>query len=433
MIQNIVWTLPILLESDTQRVEEIIRGLENSPYTDTISDGLTSTGWNIFYYVWSSIVEKICNWLLLIFTVLLRLVETVEDIFNIYTGMNPITDTATGKQYSLLSWLMNQGAISRAVLYITVMAGVLAFLFAIAATARSITDSALGDERYPLSRVLGSSMRCLATFAAVPFFCLFLSELSIVILRQLLTAFLYANGSSEQTSVSDMIFLAAVRGSEKYENSFSLFSQYPGAYKERELVKKAFDITKIDWLVGFLCALVLLFILAAAILMFVRRAFEILALYLVAPLFASTIPLDSGKKFSAWREMFIGRFFSGYGTILAMQFYMIFVPELVSGSDLRLAKNEIQNGLMSVLFVIVGAWAVYKGQQMIEHILCPDSSAEESMNLLAMYFGGKALKKLSQSLRGGNGRNSQGPGNDAPDSQSDAGESGGYGGQRFGG
>lgn len=433
-VANMAYNLPILLATDQERAEAIIKGLENSSSVTAIGDGLSSSGWNLFYYIWDYIVEKICELFLFIFTGVLKDVERIQDVFQIYTGMNPIVDTASGKQYSLLTWLMSQGMMSRAVVYITIMAGVLAFFFAIVSTARSITESALGDNRYPLSKVLGSSMRCMASFAVVPFFCLFLSELATAILRQLLMSFLYANGTTAETRGSDLIFLAAVRGAEKQSNSIAVFSQYTGAYQETELVKKAFDITKINWIIGLFCSLALMLILALGILMFIRRVFEILALYMTAPLFAATIPLDEGKKFASWRNMFIGRFFAGYGMVVSMQFYLIFMPELVSGTDLQLSRNVVQNGLMSVLMIVAGAWAVYKGQHLIDQILCPDHAAQESMNLIGMglsYMLGDLMKPKKDENAGGAGGMAGQGGQMGP--MGPMGPGGGYGGQRFGG
>lgn len=440
LIQNIAWNLQILLATDQERAEEIVKGLENSSSVTAIGDSLNSSGWNIFAYVWDYIVEKLCELMLLIFTGVLKLVETIQDIFEIYTGMAPIVDTASGKHYSLLTWLMNQGAMGQAFIYITIMAGTLAFLFAIVSTARSITESALGDNQYPLSKVLGSSMRCLASFAVVPFFCLFLSELATVILQQLLTAFLYASGAAEGTRVSDLIFLAAVQGSEKQSNSIAVFKQYPGAYQETELVKRAFDITKINWVVGLICSLALLLILLLGVIVFIRRVFEILALYLTAPFFAATIPLDDGRKFASWREMFIGRFFAGYGMVVAMQFYLIFMPELIAGTDLQLSQNAVQNALMSVLMVIAGAWAVYKGQHLIDQILCPDHAAEESMAFLGMGLA-KAASGLNKAKKvaSGKGNNSNQEMQNSGGQQGQSGQKGGggmgggaAGGMRFG-
>lgn len=433
-ITNMAYQLPILLATDQERAEAIVKGLENSSSVTAIGDSLNDSGWNLFSYVWNYIVEKICELMLFIFTGILKDVERIQDIFEIYTGMNPIVDTSDGKHYSLLTWLMNQGMMSRAAAYITIMAGTLAFLFAIVSTARSITESALGDNRYPLSKVLGSAMRCMATFAVIPFFCLFLSELATVVLQQLLTAFLAANGTPAGTRVSDLIFLAAVRGAEKQSNSIEVFSQYPGVYQETELVKRAFDVTKINWIIGLFCVLALALILALGILMFIRRVFEILALYLTAPLFAATIPLDDGKKFASWRNMFIGRFFAGYGMVVSMQFYLIFMPEIIAGTDLQLSQNVVQNGLMSVLMVVAGAWAVYKGQSLIDQILCPDHAAQESMAIIGMglsYMLGDLMKPKKDGNAGGPG-GPGGPGGMAGPG-GPMGPGGGYGGQRFGG
>ena len=52
-------------------------------------------------------------------------------------------------------------------------------------------------------------------------------------------------------------------------------------------------IPDFDYLIGFLAAIFLLFIMAVCIITFVQRIFEIVLLYIVSPYFVSTMPLIS--------------------------------------------------------------------------------------------------------------------------------------------
>ena len=101
----------------------------------------------------------------------------------------------------------------------------------------------------------------------------------------------------------------------------------------------------------------------------------------MSPLYVSTIPLDDGAIFARWRELFIAKFFSGFGSIFAMKYYLMVVPYFTS-SNLMLYDSKLPNGTMidnvlRVFLIVGGAWAVYHGQTLIMDILAPQISFEE--------------------------------------------------------
>ena len=152
-------------------------------------------------------------------------------------------------------------------------------------------------------------------------------------------------------------------------------------YRNLSQVRADFHISNFDYIIGFVTAILLILILAAVILKFIRRIFELLLLYLVSPLYVSTIPLDDGAIFARWRELFIAKFFSGFGSIFAMKYYLMVVPYFTS-SNLMLYDSKLPNGTMidnvlRVFLIVGGAWAVYHGQTLIMDILAPQISFEE--------------------------------------------------------
>lgn len=114
---------------------------------------------------------------------------------------------------------------------------------------------------------------------------------------------------------------------------------------------------------------------------FIRRLFELLLLYIISPLFVSTIPLDDGATFARWRELFVAKFFSGFGVIFSMRYYLLLVPS-IAGDSLCLYNKNLPNAVainnVLKLFIIVGgAWAVYKSQSLILEILNKDAAMAE--------------------------------------------------------
>ena len=117
------------------------------------------------------------------------------------------------------------------------------------------------------------------------------------------------------------------------------------------------------------------------VLKFIRRIFELLLLYLVSPLFVSTIPLDDGAIFARWRELFVAKFFSGFGSIFAMKYYLMVVPYFTSSNlvlyDPYLPNGTMINNVLRLFLIVGGAWAVYHGQTLVMDILAPQISFEE--------------------------------------------------------
>ena len=140
--------------------------------------------------------------------------------------------------------------------------------------------------------------------------------------------------------------------------------------------------------------ILLLLVLSGAIMVFIRRLFELLLLYIVSPLFVSTIPLDDGTMFAKWRELFVSRFFSGFGIIFMMKYYMMLIP-VISGKDLVLYNADLPdavmiNNVLKALMIIGGAWAVYKSQHLIMQVMNPEAAMADqqaSAMLTGMIIG----------------------------------------------
>lgn len=165
-------------------------------------------------------------------------------------------------------------------------------------------------------------------------------------------------------------------------------------YKKLSRVSMDFYAGNFNYIVGFASAFLMLLVLSGAALLFIRRLFELLLLYIVSPVFVSTIPLDDGAMFSKWRELFVAKFFSGFGIIFTMKYYLMLIP-FAAGSDLVLYENTLPGGILvnnilKMMMIIGGAWAVYKSQHMIMQVMNPEAAMAEqqaSAMLTGMIIG----------------------------------------------
>lgn len=346
--------------------------------------------------LYALITERLLNLLI----VVCSLVDFVESIFNVFAGITPVE--VDNRSAYLLDAFFQLKPVAKAFLTVTAMAVGICMIFTIIKTAKSISDMALEDKN-PVSHVLANGMKAGITFMLIPFLCISLLQLSAIITNQVSVAFESAQGG--KTTVGTTIFLiAGLDADKKTTKASSPFSEewedvtsgrnpsFTDSVREPYLLGEK-DYKKIsqvcldfysgnfNFIVGFASAFLMLFVLSGAALLFIRRIFELLLLYIVSPLFVSTIPLDDGAMFSRWRELFVAKFFSGFGIIFTMKYYLMLIP-LISGNELTLYKASLPGGVMinnilKILMIVGGAWAVYKSQHMIMQVMNPEAAMAE--------------------------------------------------------
>lgn len=357
---------------------------------------------NVIWNMWSEV-------LIGIFVALCSLVDFIESIFNVFAGISPVIyqppGQSKGETLSLLDVMFKMEAITYAFWALTLAAMAICIIFTIYKTVKSISDMTLEDKN-PISKVLTDAMKAGITFLLIPFLCVMMLQLSSTITVQADRAFSEANGGD--VSIGTILFLSSTMQADRKTwqakaidtgeillndgiqtapvPSFNDQIRRPymedsNLYKDIKRVKADFHPANVNYLVGFISVVLVLLILLLSIITFVRRLFELMLLYIVSPFFVSTIPLDDGITFARWREMFIAKFFSGFGMIFAMKYYMMLIP-FISNSGLELYPRsqpwgaEINN-VLQLFLIIGGAWAVFKSQSLLLELLNPDAARAE--------------------------------------------------------
>lgn len=372
-----------------------------------------------------------------LFSGVLKLIDYIEIAFDVFIGIRDVTYTSgkltiTG---SLLEVLIQQETISR-IFWILTIAGLgIALILTIYSTAKSALDLDFENKR-PVSKVLASMMKTFVQFFTVPFFVYFLLKLSVVILRGITSVL---NGGNN-TTLGRIVFMIASLNAATDANynvstseleitlgtSSADIYRYPfyamntngvstRDYGDITEVIKYFNLADFDYLIGFIAAIFLFFTLAICLIVFVQRIFEVILLYIVSPYFVSTIPLDDGQKFGRWREMFVAKCFSGFGSAVGMRLYLMVCPMIMSGSiQFFESSSPEMDYLVKLLFLAGGAWAVYKAGPMITQLFSFQAGQSEAMTqaaaggFLYAHTAGKIMTKgkqmVSSVARGGGGR-----------------------------
>lgn len=412
-------------------LKRIIKSIFEAVFAPILKKFITDIFWEIV-----DLLKDVFGWVFYeIQSILLRCVDFLESVFEFFAGTSKGTVSYNnGQQHAtgtVLEIFLGLDQIQKIFLVITFVAILLSLIFTIVAVIRSMSDMTL-DDKNPVSKVLKSTLKSVIMFMLVPFFCIFTLRLSGVVMTGIDTALL--NSGTENLSVSDVIWLAssADAGSEETRMQYvgSGYKTY-GKY-DYKTAEKDFELGKFDYGLGITTAAVTSLILAMSMLMFIRRIFEILVLYLVAPFFVATMPLDEGEMFKKWKDMFIAKFFSGFGGIVAMRLYLLLAP-LIADKRLSLyPSNPKIDTIIRLIFIIGGAFAMYGAQPMVMRMINYEAGSAETSSMgavggvlnsvkgIAMGAGAAFSRSMSGKNNAPGGGNGGGAGNSPVASSKDS-------------
>ncbi|MDE6713602.1 MAG: hypothetical protein K2K20_07690 [Lachnospiraceae bacterium] len=346
--------------------------------------------------IFSGILYRILSWIF-------KMIDYMNIAFDIFIGTSKVS--YQGKEQSLLNAMMSVNLVSKAFWIITALGIGMAMLLCIYAVMKSSLDFDFENKR-PVGAVMRSMLKCFFQFLTIPFFIIFILQLSGIILTAFDTALSDPSAGHKQTLGCIMFGItsldAAINNSSLNLSSTTsnedllTFGKrgefYSGkiSYLDIEEVKTYFDLSKFDYLVGIIMGIFLTVILLICSITFIRRIFELLTLYLVSPLFVSTMPLDDGEKFKKWRELFIAKVFSGYGSVLSMKLYLMLCP-IIIGNSIQWGSSATSKDatyFIKLIFLVGGAWAMLKIGPMITSLINAQNGQAEQAT--ADWIGGKA-------------------------------------------
>ena len=385
--------------------------------------------WPIFTGLLDLIFEILAEFIYKLLASVLQIVDAMQAAFNIFAGLQPVSYDGYPEPLPLIEMLFRVGTIQWAVMIITIIGFCLTLVFAVLGTARSMLELDVDNAR-PISRVLKSTGGAMARFALIPITCLFLIMMSGNILEGISAAM-----GTNETTLSRMVFVVSSLDANKKDARYNISGKlddddkavtpasdigihdsyrkpfYTGQsnYADADVVGNTFNFARFDYLIGFGGAIFLLIIMAICLINFICRIFEVLMLFIASPIFVSVMPLDDGEKFKAWQDMFVAKVFSGFGSVIAMQLYMLLCPVVMSGKI-----SFMQNGsaeadyLIRMIFMLGGAWAVIKAGPTITQLLNYQAGATERETGMAVTagmigaasFAGSAARQAFTGIRG---------------------------------
>lgn len=142
-----------------------------------------------------------------------------------------------------------------------------------------------------------------------------------------------------------------------------------------ETVSMDFELSEINYIILFIVAFKMIWDLAVIIINCVARLFNMIFLYIIAPPFIATIPLDEGGKLKQWTTAFIVQCFSVFGSIIAMRVLLLFIP-IVIDSKLVLLANSSLNLLAKMVLILGGMSTAKRASSVITGILADNAGMQ---------------------------------------------------------
>lgn len=378
---------------------------------------------------------------------LLKIVDMMQSIFNIFAGTQSVTDKVSGRTGSLLYIIARKDFVLTTMMLVMAVSVVLCISFSIVATIKSMGDMG-GPGSRPVGQVLRKTAQAMLRMIIAPALGLFLILLGDAVMSSMTRAMTMDDNVTIARSIFVISTLDAVDDilgamdkdgnmvkdssllAYNYSTRPEYLAKHPGAgadyglmdkfrqpfytgakdYSRSEQVDPTFDYTRINYLLGIVAAILFIFILGTSLFVLVSRIFDVLVLLIIEPFFIATMPIDDGEHFQKWEDMFIAKLFSGYGMIVAMYLYLL-ISSLVFGGTFSFTPRDglgdiMMDMLMKILLLIGGAATVMTAGPLVTSLLNSAAAGQESEAAAAgMAFTGKAMDLASKPARylGGKG------------------------------
>jgi hypothetical protein len=314
------------------------------------------------------------------------IIDFIVDAFYKLSGLDTVS--VDGERTDLLSHFVRTDAVRTAFLGVFLVGVILLCVFVLTAIIRS--EYADAQHKRTKGQILVKAGQSFLIFLIVPFLLAAGIMLTNAVTGAISGSMLMEAGDGGRTLFGGQILVTSGHGAfiggegmrAEIERGF-----ITGAldYNDLDVVKQYYDLWQVNFFVGIFSGLILLILFALAAIRFVQRLFDVILLYVISPVSVSTIPVDDGARFKLWREMLISKVLSAYGIILAMNLFFLIVPQV---NRIQFYNDGFSNGLIGLLFVIGGAFAVTKAYMVIAQLTGSNAGAQEAQQTMAGIYSG---------------------------------------------
>jgi len=321
------------------------------------------------------LLELICSLFYGMFSGICLLIDFIKTIFYKLCGIETVE--IEGEQGDLLSNLLESDIIKRVFLTIFIIGFILLIVFTILAIIKSNYQ-----EKQNWKTVLSKTGQAFIIMILIPFTVIIGVMLTNTIMSSINQA-MNVYPSNGQGTIGGQFLITighdAYKGLIDQSQAEAMFVSGELNYAKLSVVKQYYDITELNYVIGLLGSLVMLIMFVISAITFVQRIFDIVLLYIISPVSISTIPLDEGNRFKVWKDMLISKILSAYGIILVMNLFFLIIPQVY---QIKFFDNSFQNGVVYILFLIGGSFAVTKASRVISQLTGAPATGGEMAQMI---------------------------------------------------
>lgn len=319
------------------------------------------------------------------------LIDFIKRIFFKLCGLDTVL--IDGKESDLVSSLIQSNTIHRVFLTIMLIGVILLTIFVMIALIRVNYQ---GNERKTRGAVIAKAAQSFLIFLLIPFLLLAGMTLVNVIMASINTSMQQYVTDGQSLIGGQMLITtgnnAFIGPSGKREAIERMFLTGELDYNNLSVVKQYYDLGEMNFVVGILGGLVMLVMFVVSSITFIQRIFDIILLYIISPVSVSTIPLDEGNRFRVWKDMLISKILGAYGIILVMNLFFLIMPQV---NRMTFFDNRFENGVVYVLFMIGGAFAITKANLVISQLCGSQAGGREFAQMIYNFRSGIAFARAT--------------------------------------
>ncbi|MCH5151052.1 MAG: hypothetical protein J1F65_00100 [Clostridiales bacterium] len=342
-------------------------------------------------------LQELCMQL---FLWLLMLIDGLMEIFSALSGVTNIT--VHGQQVNILEYIVGDSTVSAIFWCIFILAVGLTCMFTIVGLVKNM----IANNRN-ISSIVGKFFLALLGSLAM----LAVVILGILIANSVLQLLAKIFQIGNTTKISSAVFDACVGD---WVNGYSIkdvdiknlsvsdiFGTYktaalgiwPASWKNNGMVNP----NSFMYLPALIAGIAMAIALIVAVLNLAKRIYEIVFLYLTMPMSLSTLAMDDGARFKNWREMFLTKIVLAYGSVLAVNVFILILPLI---TQMKISGISSFGSSMFLIFMIVGgAMVIPAGQTLFARLFGQADDMHAGGNFLhSAFYGGRMLGGMTLGL-----------------------------------
>ena len=296
-----------------------------------------------------------------------RLIDGLMMCANKLCGTEDVT--LDGESTDFLTYLFRSEQVSFAFKIAALIGMIVLVFFTIFAIVRSITKDKV--EGTP-GQICFKALKAFLMFLFVPAIMLATIWVGNTIMMAMYKA--TANGSS---SIGNFLFGAFAQDGGMPSEAVDQFLNGVLDYNNTSVVGQYMNLSNFSFFFSWLAGGVVLFTLASSLFLFVDRVISIIILFIVSPFSISTYVLDDGAHFKLWRDQILVKFFTGYGSIIALNVYMLIVQLTLNPALVFFPGSDFGNLVMKLLLIGGGALTLKKSMALIGNLVASGAGSSE--------------------------------------------------------